>query len=323
MKKKISIILPCYNEKDNILPLIAAIQREMAKVPQYAYEICFIDNDSIDGTRAVLEEVCTKGSHIRAIFNAKNFGQIRSPFYGLLQMDGDAVIIMASDFQDPPELISRYIASWQQGAKIVIGIKEQSDENKIVRGIRSLYYYLIRKMSSVEQINHCTGSGLYDRSFVEFLRQLDDPIPFLRGIIAEYGSHIVKIPFRQPKRRSGKSKNNWYSLFDVAMLSFTSYTKVGLRIATFVGFFFSALTMMAAVFYLVYKLLYWDTFQAGMAPVVIGMFFLGSVQLFFLGFLGEYVMSISYRIMHKPLVIEERRLNFPQADRSGADGKAP
>lgn len=170
-------------------------------------------------------------------------------------MDGDAVIIMASDFQDPPELISRYIASWQQGAKIVIGIKEQSDENKIVRGIRSLYYYLIRKMSSVEQINHCTGSGLYDRSFVEFLRQLDDPIPFLRGIIAEYGSHIVKIPFRQPKRRSGKSKNNWYSLFDVAMLSFTSYTKVGLRIATFVGFFFSALTMMAAVFYLVYKLL--------------------------------------------------------------------
>lgn len=323
MKKKISIILPCYNEKDNILPLIAAIQREMAKFPQYAYEICFIDNDSIDGTRAVLEEVCTKGSHIRAIFNAKNFGQIRSPFYGLLQMDGDAVIIMASDFQDPPELISRYIASWQQGAKIVIGIKEQSDENKIVRGIRSLYYYLIRKMSSVEQINHCTGSGLYDRSFVEFLRQLDDPIPFLRGIIAEYGSHIVKIPFRQPKRRSGKSKNNWYSLFDVAMLSFTSYTKVGLRIATFVGFFFSALTMMAAVFYLVYKLLYWDTFQAGMAPVVIGMFFLGSVQLFFLGFLGEYVMSISYRIMHKPLVIEERRLNFPQADRSGADGKVP
>ena len=217
---------------------------------------------------------------------------------------------MCADFQDPIDLISRFVAEWEKGYKIVSAIKTQSEENKLVRFLRTCYYKVIKKMSSVEQIEHFTGTGLYDKSFINVLRQLDDPTPFLRGIVAELGPLRKDIPYTQAKRRAGHTHNNWYTLYDAAMLSFTSYTKFGLRMATFAGFMFASLTMLVAVLYLIAKLIWWDRFPMGTAPLLIGTFFMGSVQLFFIGLLGEYVLNINTRIMHRPLVVEERRINF-------------
>ena len=247
---------------------------------------------------------------MKAIFNARNFGQFNSPYYGILQTTGDCTISMCCDFQDPIELIPQYLQAWEEGYKIVIGIKKSSKESKIMYWLRSVYYKLIKKYSDVEQIEHFTGSGLYDRSFVEVLRNLNDPTPFLRGIVAELGFKRKEIAYEQPKRRAGKTHNNWYSLYDAAMLSFTSYTKIGLRMATFMGIGCGILSAIIAIVYLILKLIYWDRFAAGMAPVLIGMFFLGSVQLFFIGFIGEYVLSINQRVMNRPLVVEEERINF-------------
>mgnify|MGYP004455538869 FL=1 len=277
----------------------------------------FIDNDSHDNTRPLLRQICAKNPKIKAIFNAKNFGQFNSPYYGILQTTGDCVISMVCDFQDPLELIPQYLQEWENGYKIVIGIKTSSKENKLVYFLRSIYYKMIKKFSNVEQIEHFTGSGLYDREFVEVLRNLKDPTPFLRGIVAELGYKRKEIPYEQPQRRAGKTHNNWYSLYDAAMLSFTSYTKIGLRLATFIGIFVGALSFIIAIVYLIMKLAFWDTFTAGMAPVIIGMFFLGSVQLFFLGFMGEYILSMNQRIMNRPLVIEEERINFDADDEQG------
>ena len=243
-------------------------------------------------------------------FNAKNFGQFNSPFYGMLQTTGDCTISMVCDFQDPVELIPQYIREWENGYKIVIGIKSKSKENKIVYGLRTLYYKAIKKFSNVEQIEHFTGSGLYDKTFVDVLRDLKDPTPFLRGIVAELGFKRKEIEYEQPERRAGKSKNNFLSLYDAAMLSITSYTKAGLRLCTFAGIFCGIFSFIAGIVYLVMKLMYWDRFSAGMAPLLIGMFFLGALQLFFIGFLGEYISSINQRVMNRPLVIEEERINF-------------
>lgn len=308
--KKISILVPTYNEVENVGALSIAITGEMEKMPQYDYELIFIDNDSKDGTREKLREICRGSKKIKAIFNAKNFGQNNSPYYGLLQTTGDCAILMCADFQDPVELIPELISEWEAGYKIVSAIKTTSRENKVMRFVRTCYYKLIRKFSEVEQIEHFTGFGLYDSDFIQVLRHLDDPTPFLRGIVAELGFKRKEIPYEQQRRKAGKSKNNLFTLYDIAMLSFTSYTKVGLRMATFLGFLIAFISVIIALVYLVLKLLYWDTFIMGTAPVLIGMFLLGAIQLLFLGLIGEYILSINQRVMRRPLVIEEERINF-------------
>lgn len=309
--KKISIMIPCYNEEENIVPMSEEIVSLFkGELSQYDYELLFIDNDSSDDTRLLLRKICADHKKIKAIFNAKNFGQFNSPFYGMLQATGDCVICMVCDFQDPIELIPQYIREWENGYKIVIGIKNKSKENPFMYKVRSLYYKIIKKFSDVEQIEHFTGSGLYDRDFVEVLRNLNDPIPFMRGIVAELGYKRKEILYEQPKRRAGKSHNNFYTLYDAAMLSFTSYTKIGLRLATFMGIGIGTISAIIGIVYLIMKLMYWDRFTAGMIPVLIGIFFLGAIQLFFLGLMGEYILSINQRVMNRPLVIEEERINF-------------
>lgn len=309
--KKVSILIPCYNEEDNVVPMSQAIVNLFTnELTQYDYELLFIDNDSSDNTRPLLRQICAANPKIKAIFNAKNFGQFNSPYYGILQTTGDCTISMVCDFQDPIELIPRYLEEWENGYKIVIGIKSSSKENPIMYHLRSFYYRIIKKFSDTEQIEHFTGSGLYDKEFVQVLRELKDPTPFLRGIVAELGYKRKEIKYEQPQRRAGKTHNNFMSLYDAAMLSFTSYTKIGLRLATFLGVGCGIISFIIGIFYLIAKLVWWNNFSAGIAPITIGMFFLGSVQLFFLGFLGEYIMSINQRIMNRPLVVEEERINF-------------
>ena len=309
--KKVSILIPCYNEEDNVVPMSQAIVNLFTnELPQYDYELLFIDNDSSDSTRPLLRQICADNPKIKAIFNAKNFGQFNSPYYGILQTTGDCTLSMVCDFQDPIELIPRYLEEWENGYKIVIGIKSSSKENPIMYHLRSFYYRIIKKFSDTEQIEHFTGSGLYDKEFVQVLRELKDPTPFLRGIVAELGYKRKEIEYEQPQRRAGKTHNNFMSLYDAAMLSFTSYTKIGLRLATFLGVGCGIISFIIGIFYLIAKLVWWNNFSAGIAPITIGMFFLGSVQLFFLGFLGEYIMSINQRIMNRPLVVEEERINF-------------
>ena len=318
--KKISVLIPCYNEAENVGPISRAVTEILEKeLPQYDYELVFIDNDSTDGTRDIIRGLCADNPRIKAILNARNFGQFNSPYYGMLQVTGDCVIEMVADFQDPVEMIPKYIHEWEKGYKIVIGIKTSSKENRLMYWLRSCYYKTIKKLSDVEQIEHFTGSGLYDREFIEVLRNLDDPTPFLRGIVAELGYRRKEIPYEQPRRRAGKTHNNFYRLYDAAMLSVTSYTKAGLRLATISGSICAVVSMLIAMVYLVMKLIWWDRFPAGMAPMLIGMLFLGSVQLFFIGFLGEYIMSINQRVMKRPLVIEEERINFNEEEKKGGN----
>ena len=318
--KKISVLIPCYNEAENVGPISRAVTEILEKeLPQYDYELVFIDNDSTDGTRDIIRGLCADNPRIKAILNARNFGQFNSPNYGMLQVTGDCVIEMVADFQDPVEMIPKYIHEWEKGYKIVIGIKTSSKENRLMYWLRSCYYKTIKKLSDVEQIEHFTGSGLYDREFIEVLRNLDDPTPFLRGIVAELGYRRKEIPYEQPRRRAGKTHNNFYRLYDAAMLSVTSYTKAGLRLATIFGSICAVVSMLIAMVYLVMKLIWWDRFPAGMAPMLIGMLFLGSVQLFFIGFLGEYIMSINQRVMKRPLVIEEERINFNEEEKKGGN----
>ncbi len=310
--KKISIVIPTYNEEENVKAMADAVTALFSvQLENYDYEIIFIDNCSKDKTRECLEEICMNNKKIKAIFNAKNFGQFNSPYYGLLQASGDCAVLLAADFQDPVDMIPKFVAAWEkENYNIVCGIKTSSKENKLVYALRSIYYKAIKRMSDVEQIEHFTGFALYDKSFIEVLKKLEDPKPFLRGIVAELGGKRCEIEYTQPKRRAGKTKNNWYSLYDAAMLSFTSYTKIGLRLATFAGFFVGLMSVLIGVVYLVLKLLYWNRFAAGQAPILIGMFFLGAVQLLFIGIMGEYILSMNSRIMKRPLVVEERRINF-------------
>lgn len=313
--KTISIVVPCYNEEENINALYQAIDHIFnTELPKYTYELIFIDNDSKDRTREIIRGLCDEDKRVKGIFNAKNFGQFNSPYYAMLQSTGDCTILMAADFQDPVEMIPKYVKEWEKGYKIVIGIKKSSKENKIMYWLRSCYYKTIKKLSDVEQIEHFTGFGLYDQKFIKVLQELNDPTPFLRGIVAELGFRRREIPYEQPKRRAGKTSNNFYRLYDAAMLSVTSYTKVGLRLATIFGSICSFASMMVALIYLIMKLVYWDRFPAGMAPLLIGMCFLGSVQIFFIGLVGEYVLSINARVMKRPLVIEEERINFTEKE---------
>jgi len=309
--KKVSVLVYAYNEVDNVKPLSEAIIAVFQKdLPNYDYELIFIDNFSTDGTKSVLEEMCKENSKIKAIFNAKNFGHIRSPYYGLLQTTGDCSILMCADFQEPPEMIPQFVHEWENGYKIVIGIKTNSKENKLMYHLRSAYYRLIKKISDVDQIEHYTGFGLYDKDFIKVLRDLNDPMPYLRGIVAELGYERKEIPYEQPLRKKGKSKNNWYTLYDMAMLGITSYSKVILRLATIIGFIFSAASFLIALIYLILKLINWDGFSAGTAPILIGLFIFGSLLMFFIGFLGEYILNINTRVMKRPLVVEEKRINF-------------
>lgn len=309
--KKISVMIPCYNEEENVEPISKAIIDVFkTQLSNYDYEILFIDNDSQDKTREILCRMCEEDKHIKAIFNAKNFGQFNSPYYGMLQTTGDCTISMVCDFQDPVEMIPKYVAEWEKGYKIVIGIKTSSKENKLLYWFRSMYYKFIKKFSEVDQIEHFTGSGLYDKEFINVLRDLKDPTPFLRGIVAELGYKRKEIEYEQPKRRAGKTSNNFLRLYDAAMLSITSYTKIGLRLCSFIGIIIGGISFIIGLVYLIMKLTHWNQFAVGMAPMLIGVFFLGAVQLFFIGLIGEYIMSINVRVMNRPLVIEEERINF-------------
>lgn len=311
--KKISVLVPTYNEDENVELLVDALTKEFSdNLKNYDYEILFIDNDSTDNTQNILQKICRKNKKVKAIFNAKNFGQFNSPYYGMLQTTGDATILICADFQDPVDMIHRFVSEWENGYKIVIGIKNKSKESKIMYFFRSCYYKLIKKFSSVEQIEHFTGFGLYDKGFIDILRNLDDSEPYLRGIVAELGYKRKEIVYIQQVRQRGKTKNNWYTLYDAAMLGITSYTKAIMRIATILGFIFAIVSFVIALTYFILKLLFWDKFPMGTVPILIGIFLIGSIQLFFIGLLGEYMINMNRRILKRPLVVEEKRINFEE-----------
>ena len=309
--KKISIMVPCYNEEENVVPMSEALVKTLEAMDGYDYEILFIDNCSMDKTRELLRDICAENKKIKAIFNTKNFGQFNSPYYGLCQTTGDCTISVCCDFQDPLELIPEFVKEWENGYKIVCGVKTSSKESKLMYFLRSVYYKTIKKLSSVEQIEHFTGFGLYDKSFIDVLRDLGDPTPFIRGIVAELGPKIKKIEYEQPKRRAGKTSNNFFSLYDAAMLSFTSYTKIGARLATFIGIAMSGISAILGIVNLILGLIYpTAVFLTGTAPIMLLIGFIGGIQLFFIGLLGEYIISMNKRIMNRPLVIEQERINF-------------
>ena len=320
-RKKVSVMIPCYNEEENVQAIYEAVRDELQRsCAAYDYEILFIDNKSRDRTRAIIEEICAEDRRVRAIFNIKNFGQFNSPYYGITQTSGDCTITMCADFQDPVELIPRFVHEWERGYRIVIGRKTRSRENPVVYRLRGFYYKLLRKMSDVEIVEQFTGFGLYDKSFVQTLRELHDATPFIRGIVAELGPDRAEIEYEQPLRRAGKTHNNFLTLYDAAMLSFTSYTKIGMRLASFLGILMAGLSFLMALVMLILKLCMWDRFVAGYAPPIIAIGMIGGIQLCFLGFLGEYVMSMNIRLMNRPLVIEERRINFdPPEDAAPAE----
>lgn len=310
--KTITVLVPTYNEEaniDTICERVGAVFRD--KLPRYDYHILFIDNDSKDGTRELIRrKAADNPAHVRAIFNARNFGGARSMYYGLTHAGGDAVVLLFADLQDPPEIIEDFVAEWERGAKIVAGIKSSSGEGKIMYAVRTLYYWLIRKMSYTSQLEHFTGFGLYDRSFIDVLSQIEDSDPYLRGIVGELGFHIARVEYRQEVRQHGKSSNNFFRLYDTAMQGFTSYTKAALRMATFVGIIMGVISFLLGVSTLIVKLASWNFFPVGIAAISIAVFFMGSVQLFFMGLLGEYILSMNTRSLKRPLVIEEERINF-------------
>ena len=306
--KKISIITPCYNEEDNVRPLRDAVKQVMAGLPAYTYEHIFIDNCSKDRTRVVLRELVGEDRNVKAIFNTRNFGHIRSPYYGLLQSTGDAAIILAADFQDPPPMIPELLKHWEAGFKTVLCVKEEAEESAAMFAIRKLYYDLVTRLSEVQLVKNTTGFGLYDRVVVETLRKIDDPYPYFRGLLLDVGYEAYLLKYKQPTRKRGITKNNFYTLYDIAMLGITNHSKVPLRLATMAGFLMSAVSLAVALLYLVYKLLFWSSFTLGLAPIVIGLFLFSSVQLFFIGIIGEYIGAIHTQVLKRPLVIEQERL---------------
>lgn len=309
--KTISIVICCYNELANVVPMYEAVTDHMAsRLPQYGYELIFIDNCSTDGTRDRVRLLCARDSRVKAILNARNFGQFNSPYHGLCEATGDCAVLMCCDFQDPVELIETFVEAWEQGYLIVCGIKTASDENRALRWLRTRYYRAMQSMSEINQIEHFTGFGLYDDSVLDVMRNLDDPTPFLRGIVAELGFRRKDVPYTQRKRRSGKTHNGFGTLYDAAMLSFTSYTKSGLRSATLLGCGLGIASLIAAVVFLVLMVLEPGVLPAGPILLLLVVLVLGSAQLFYLGLMGEYVMSVNTRVMHRPLVIEQERLNF-------------
>ncbi len=309
--RMISIVTPCFNEEQNVQELHERIREVMLSLEGTVdYEHIFIDNASTDRTLEILKQISSNDPRVKIIVNARNFGHIRSPYHAVLQAGGDAVICMASDLQDPPEMVPDFIGKWEEGYKIVVGVKEKSEESPLFFAIRKFYYNLIGRLSEVDLIKNFTGFGLYDREIVEILRQIDDPYPYFRGLICDIGFDRAEIPYLQRARRRGITKNNFYTLYDIAMLGFTNHSKIPLRLATMIGFGLGVINMIVALAYTVYKLLFWNNFSVGIAPVVIGMFFFASVQLFFIGIIGEYIGSIHTQVLKRPLVIEKERINF-------------
>ena len=311
-KQLISVIIPCYNEEQNVETMYSTIKQIFEEINLYEHEIIFIDNNSTDSTLTILKNLASKDIRLKIIANARNFGHIRSPYYGLLQSRGDAVILLAADFQDPPEMIKTFLENWEKGYKIVIGVKNKSKENKIMFFLRKVFYRLISSISESEQIENFTGFGLYDKQFIDVIREFNDPYPYFRGQVSEYGFAKLEIPFVQPRREKGETKNNFYTLYDIAMLGFINHSKLPLRLSSFIGFGISSLSIFIAFGYFIYKLLFWDSFQIGIAPLVIGIFFFSGIQLFFLGIIGEYIGAIFTQVKKRPLVIEAERINFEE-----------
>lgn len=321
--KTISVLTPCYNEEANIEDVYERVRAVMAALGKYHYEHVFIDNNSTDGSLKVLKRIASADRNVKVIVNARNFGHIRSPMHAFLATRGDAVIGIVADLQDPPDLIPEMIARWEEGYSMVLCIKRGSDENGLMYVIRKTYYALVHRLSSIQTFQNFTGFGLYDRQVVEAVRAFDDPYPYFRGMIAEIGLPHAEILYDQPRRKRGLTKNNFYALYDLAMLGITNLSNVPLRFVTFLGFACSVLSLLVAMIYFVYKIVFWANFDVGIAPLVIGLFFLGSVQLLSLGILGEYVGSIQTQVRKRPYVIEKERVNFeyppgePLAERRG------
>ena len=309
-RKLISVVTSCFNEEDNVEELHRRIAAQFDGLPGYDFEHIYIDNASTDGTAKAIRRLAGADSRVKAIFNTRNFGHIRSPMHAVLQATGDAIICMASDLQDPPELIPAFIRQWEAGFKVVAGVKPRSKESPLMFALRRLYYTTIGRIADVELIPNFTGFGLFDREVIELVRRIDDPYPYFRGLIADLGFAHAEVPFEQPRRGHGITKNNFYTLYDIAMLGITGHSKIPIRLATMAGFTLSALSLIVAALYLAYKLFYWDQFPLGVAPVLIGFFFFASVQLFFIGILGEYIASIHTQVMKRPLVVERERINF-------------
>ncbi|MBS1197324.1 MAG: dolichol monophosphate mannose synthase [Proteobacteria bacterium] len=308
--KLISIVTQCYNEEENVEELYLRIKAQFENRQCYRHEHIFIDNASTDHTVSVIKSITVRDPRVKLIVNARNFGHIRSPLHGILQAKGDAIITMASDLQDPPELIGAFIEKWEAGYRIAVGVKPTTKETFAMAIVRALYYKTIGRISEIKLIPNFTGFGLYDRSVIEIIRKINDPYPYFRGLIAELGIEYAAIPFEQPKRIRGITKNNFYTLYDMAMLGITSHSKLPIRLATMAGFALSIISLGISAIYLILKLLFWDYFTFGTAPILISLFFFASVQLFFIGVIGEYVGAIHTQVMNRPLVIEKERVNF-------------
>jgi glycosyltransferase involved in cell wall biosynthesis len=318
----ISVMTPCFNEEDNVDALYERIRSAFATLPNYRYEHVFIDNASTDQTVPRIKKIAARDRNVKLIVNNRNFGHIRSPLHAFYQVRGDAVIALAADLQDPPEMIPQYVQKWAEGYKVVVGVKPRSRELKLMAYVRRSYYAFVGRISDVPLIPNFTGFGLYDREVIEAVRAIDDRYPYFRGIIADLGYARAEIPFVQPRRERGISKNNFYSLYDNAMLGITNHSKVPLRVATFCGFALSLASLLIALSYLVAKLVFWNSFSLGTAPLVIGVFFLGAVQLFFVGILGEYIGAIHTQVHKRPLVTEKERINFDDDASTGAASAA-
>ncbi len=310
IKKKISVVTPCYNEVENVQVVHEKIKSIFSQLKNYDYEHIYIDNASTDHTQEKLRAIAKNDPHVKIILNARNFGHICSPLHGYLQATGDAIVSMASDLQEPPDLIPEFIRHWEDGYKIVIGVKTTSEHRGPMLYLRKFYYHLLTQLSQVKQVKHFTGFGLYDRQVIDIVRAFRDPYPYFRGIIAELGFDRKEIEFTEPRRKRGKSSNNLYTLYDMAILGFVNQSKVPLRLAVFFGFFASFASLVIALFYLGFKILHWDSFEMGIAPLVIGGFFFAALQLFFIGILGEYIGAIYTHVKQRPLVIEKERINF-------------
>ena len=310
MKKLISVMMPCYNEAENVEQAYREVRRIFENLPQYDYEHIFIDNASTDQTVDILKRLAAEDRRLKIIVNTRNFGHIRSPYHGILQAGGAAVICLASDLQEPPSLIPEFLKWWEQGFKMVRGVKSQSEESALMFAIRKMYYNFVNRVSDIKLLKNSTGFGLYDRCVIEELRKIDDPYPYFRGLVSDIGFPSHEIEYTQPMRKRGISKNNFYTLYDIAMLGITNHSKVPLRLATMLGFAMAIASFLIAMGYLVAKLIFWDQFSLGTAPIIIGLFFLGSVQLFFIGIIGEYIGAIYTQVQKRPLVVEKERINF-------------
>jgi len=308
--KFISVVTGCYNEEENVRELYCQVKEVFDQMDDYTYEHIFIDNASRDKTVSILKEISLTDPNVKVIVNTRNFGHIRSPYHALMQAKGDAVIAMAADLQDPPAMIVDFLRKWESGYKIVIGVKAKSEESALFFAIRSIYYRIIGNLADIELVKNFTGFGLYDRDIVDILKKIDDPYPYFRGLICDIGYERVEIEYTQNARKRGITKNNFYTLYDLAMLGITNHSKVPLRLATMTGFAVAILSLLVAVGYFIYKLIFWDSFSVGIAPLVIGLFFFASVQLFFIGIIGEYIGAIHTQILKRPLVIEKERINF-------------